>query len=511
MRRLAWVGITLLVAVGLVAALPGLRAPRRTGPPNVILICVDGGRADHLGAYGYERDTSPWIAGKAREGVVFEHNYAQANESLYSHASLFASRYPAEMGLLSYVNFRLPSDIATLPRVLKAHGYRTGGFTGGGHIYHAFGFDGGFDVYTDSIGFESFFTSVPKALDWMQKQAGAPMFVFLHGYDCHRPYRKPGVFEHRFDPDYKGNVDTVMQNTYTLDRVYERAYYPTFEVQSTWTAGGQLHIDPRIYLQLAEGSRQGRYVGNPLSDRDVSHIVSHYDSSVAYADLQLGIFFARIAEMGLDASNTLVVMVADHGEDLMDHGVFNHRAGVHTDTLHVPLVFWGAGVDRRARGRHYDVVTENTDVLPTILSMLGLAAPNGLRGRDLSGLLRTPDAPVPEALSGRAAFAQGILSMSALVTRDHELIAAGAPCGTPAMRWLIEQAPSTSKYFELYDLSRDPVEKTNLVDRPESRDLLGRMRAELLARERVASPRDGGRTTPIDPKVLRSFRQHGYW
>ena len=352
------VACALLVGGGL-----GWRAlvrARSGRPPNVILICVDGCRADHLGAWGYGRDTTPTLDRLARQGLSFTRNYSQANESLFSHASLFTSRHPSEIALPTYTHFAIPSALPTLAKRLKMLGYQTAGFTGGGHVRHEYGFGDGYDRYFDDVPFGSFFMSVPQAMHWLENKREGPFFMFLHGYDCHRPYRKPAVFSHLYAPGYQGDADRYLASPQVLDRVFEGRFFESFDIRQSRTRAGDRPSDPTSYLELARLAQEHPEAGKALASGDVEHIIAHYDAAITYSDTWIGTFLAGMDRLGLDRTNTLVVVLADHGEDLMEHGMFNHRFGLHVPNLHVPLIFWGAGVDARQAGRRLDRVTQKS-------------------------------------------------------------------------------------------------------------------------------------------------------
>lgn len=514
MTRVARWGAACLLVAGLLAVggsmlMPRARAGRR---PNVIVVSVDGARADHLGAWGYARPTSPTIDRLSREGVTFLHSYAQANESLFSHASLFASRFPGEIALPTYIHFAIPPALPTLAKRLKALGYRTGGFTGGAHISHAYGFGDGYDRYFDEVPFGSFAFSVPRALMWLEEQgAGEPFFMFLHGYDCHRPYRKPGVFNHLYTPDYTGNADRYLPTVQMLDHVFRDRYYADFTLRFSQTLGGDHPSDAGSYVELERLATSNPGAGTPLAPGDVPHIVAHFDSAITYSDTWLGLFLAGLDGLGYNRSNTLVVILADHGEDLMEHGMFNHRIGVEVGNLHVPLVFWGAGVDESLAGRRYEQVTQNLDVAPTILSLLGAAPlPDG-RGADLSPLLAR-GAPATGSTPERPAYAEGILGMTTVLDREYQVIVRGAVPGTAAMVERIERARPTDATVTLYDLRRDPRETQNVAGQSDRLPALAERMRLLLDKERlVVRARAPKLAPPVDEKLRKELKDHGYW
>lgn len=495
--------LALLVVPGLLGLAVGTTATRPVKRPHVIVVCVDGCRADRLGCYGYGRNTSPNLDRLAAEGVRFTLNQAQSNESLFSHASLFTSRYPSEVGPLAYEKFIVREDLPYLPRILKAQGYATGGFTGGGHINGDYGFNRGFDVYYDEIDFSDFRHSVPRALAWAAQPSDQPRFLFLHGYDCHRPYYKEGVFRHLFTPDYAGHADRFLRSNGILDRVFAGAFYPDFAPTNLLTTQGHHPNDPRDYLRLGEAARKGTLIGTPLQDGEVEHLRSHYDNCVAFADLWVGFALARLRELGYTERNTLLLVTSDHGEDLMEHGVFNHRIGLQQANTHTPLIVWGWGVDRSRRGTRVDALTQNLDLAPTLLSMLGLAEIPSARGRDLSGWLKAdPVAPPPAP-----GFAEGILGMSAIFDERYSLIGLGAMPGSAEMVERLRQGS-----YEFFDRQKDPGELSDQARAAEYQAVRDALRDRLVQKEgvvlKVTVP---ARQKPVDPKLLRELQDHGYW
>jgi arylsulfatase A-like enzyme len=495
--------VTVVVLFALAGFLTGAQRGR-PAHPNVVLISVDGCRADHLSSYGCKNPTSPNIDLKAREGVSFLNSYSQANESLMSHASLLSGRYPGEIAPMTYMAYALPPSLATLQKLLKTEGYATGAFTGGGHVAHNYGFGNGFDTYWDGIHFGTFYESVPRALDWLEAHRDQPTFTFLHGYDCHRPYRKPPVFGHLYDPDYRGDADRYLVDTQVLDRVFDGVYYGDFQLRHMWTSTGDRPIDPTNYEELAK--HHDEYHGTPLSARDMEHLRAHYDGAVTYADTWMGVFFAGLARLGFDSSNTLIVIIADHGEDLMEHGTFNHRVGLQTANIHVPLIFWGAGVT--ARGQRFSGVTENVDVVPTVLSMVGVPIPRDVRGHDLSPWL---DGRRTDPGDDRAAFSEGILAMASMTSGTHELIVRDVMTGTQDMLDVLDGKNVGRARIELYDLAKDPDELHPVTDDPREAPVLAALRKKMYDIEQIEV---GLKPVPqhpdIDPALNRHLRKHGY-
>ncbi|MGB6338906.1 MAG: sulfatase-like hydrolase/transferase, partial [Candidatus Aminicenantaceae bacterium] len=184
---------------------PRIISPTRAKEPNIVLISIDTLRRDHLSTYGYEKKTSPFLDSLASESAVFNNAIAQAPYTVTSHITMMTSLWPSAHQILTHDHQdRLSTKWLTLPQILKARGYQTAGFTGGGQVSAVYGFDRGMDVYD----FEGGRSEVifPKAKEWITKTQGNPFFLFLHTYDVHMPYEPPPPFDNIFDPEYKGTI-----------------------------------------------------------------------------------------------------------------------------------------------------------------------------------------------------------------------------------------------------------------------------------------------------------------
>ena len=172
-----------------------MRHPEPERPPNILFISIDALRADRLEAYGYDRPTSPFLAELGREGLVFENAFVNTHGTTPSHTTMLSGLYqeqhgvgldPAEAG--GVVERPHPRPVELLPEILRAHGYSTVGVTDGGNAGEAFGFARGFDRFDDRGG------GIEKGARRVLRMVGeagakAPLFVFLHTYEVHSPYR----------------------------------------------------------------------------------------------------------------------------------------------------------------------------------------------------------------------------------------------------------------------------------------------------------------------------------
>jgi arylsulfatase A-like enzyme len=472
--------------------------PARAGRPNLLLVSLDTTRADRLALYGGPNPTSPNLARLAQAGVTFTRAFAPGNESLYSHAALFTGRWPSEVAAPDYRSYGLPAGTPTLAGALAAYGYKTGAFTGGGHVVAPFGFDLGFETFRSvPVGtFGSLQDTVPSARAWMRAQGDSPWFAFVHGYDAHSPYQPPEPWPHLFTGQGSAAIERLVADPVAVEQVRGRRWYPGRTPRDFVHASGRSVLDPSLYT-LPDAPRKDEPF-EELSEDDIAHLRAHYDAALAYQDLWLGRLLA-----GVDLATTLVVVVADHGEDLLQHGFANHRAGLWDSTTRVPLVVAGPGFTGGARS---DALVDLRDVVPTFLAAVEGKAPAGARGVPLQTIARG-EAPAREAV-----FAEGVLDMASARGPTHRLVVRGLPLGEGSAERLAN-LPLTDASFDLYDVGRDPEELRDLLASPAAQDeaLAERLRREMVTwRRSLASP-DGAFQARVPAALEQGLRAQGYW
>lgn len=470
-------------------------------PPNVILVGMDTLRADHLGVYGYDRPTSPSLDRFAGSAVVFEQAYSQANETLFSFASLFSSRLPSEIAPITYDDFGLPPTLETFPTILGVYGYRSGAFTCGGNLHHAFGFDRGYEVYVDTYNFGSFRHTVPPALAWVDSlPPDQPFYLFVHGYDAHAPYDKPFFFNHLFGADPGGLYDTVAGSALETEKIWNDRYYPKVSPQGMKRRNerGVRLLGAEVFSLL---SLQDPAEGIPFPASEQAHVRDHYDGSVAYADLQVGLLLQGLQDRGL-LDRSLVILVGDHGEDLFEHGHVNHRISLHDASTHVPMMI------RFPRGEYggqrVSDLVENVDLLPTVLEWLGFQVPAYAQGRSLLPLVRG------QAQASAPAVSEGVLNMASVRSSDRRLVVSGAVPGTAAFLEALERATPGSPGVALFAVGPGEERRLDLAEpgpRAQAQDLL----QALKDRYQGAHFETGARAPYVDPELQRIMQEKGYW
>lgn len=469
-------------------------------PPNVVVISVDGLRLDRTGFGGGPHSTTPNLDALVADSVWFENGFSQSNESLLSHASLFTGRHPLEISVPEYLRYVMGDEQLTFPEVLQQVGYETAAVFASGHVGEAFGFNQGFDVFYEGERWGSFQETVPVALSWLeQRPADAePFALFLHAYDCHRPFARAGVFHHPFD-EHNANtpIEPLLANFNHTERIIHGVYYPDLPIARLWNRTGLRVLDPRMY---SDHQAEGQERAQPLDRRALDHLKAHYDSAVLTADTFLGFFFE-----GLDAlklwENTVVIVVADHGEDLQDHGFTNHRAVIFDSTTRVPWVMGGGAIPDAWRGARPDALADAVDLVPTLTDIAGTVPPAGIGGRSLWAVMQGAVDPKEYV------FQTGVLGQVSVRTREHRLVFSGLPLDHPLFAERLREAPISSEHFALFAPDRDPLEQTDIkADAPELAEKL---------RQALSAWYDGqvrsSTAQTLTEAQLQALRDGGYW
>ncbi len=443
-RRRCWAALLCAATLLLCGCGPG--APR-----NLVLISIDTLRADYLGAYGYERETSPTLDALAEGGVLFEAAMSTSPWTLPSHASLFTGLYPRHHGAKSE-HAALAAPVRTLAQVLREAGFDTAGFVNSHYLTDRYGLERGFEEFRYATEFTQQHGSSPIgdwAIGWLREERREPFFLFLHFYDTHSAYRPLPYYARRLVRPYDGKADGSTR-------------------------------------QLM-ASRRGRFEIGPEDARYLSDL---YAAEI----LQLDDVLARVID-ALDASGlrerTLLVVTADHGEEFLEHGGVAHGRTQYQEVLHVPLLLNGPGLPR---GERVPEPVSLVDVFPTLVALLGLPVPPGLDGQDLGPLWRG---------AGREAFAERALFGEA----DHNN---AQPDQTSSVRRGRHKLvfDRVSGDAALYDLVRDPAESRDVT--AEAPEQAARLRAtldEFLAERPIHPPVP---LPGLDPRERRELEALGY-
>ncbi|MCA9601816.1 MAG: sulfatase, partial [Myxococcales bacterium] len=323
-----------------------------------------------------------------------------------SCASVLTSLYPVTHGAKTDAA-KLPASVEMVSEHLKAAGFHTGSFIANGYVSDKFGFDQGWDHYTNFIR-ENKSTEAEnvfkEAADWIEKNKAGRFFTYIQTIDPHVPYDPPDAYLAKYDTSaYDGQVK------------------------------------PRMTADLLEKAKRSPPVVT-FNEADKRRLLALHDGEISYHDHQLGVFIDRLKKMGV-WDNTLFVLTADHGEEFNDHGSWGHGHSVYQELLHVPLFFHGKGFAPAARVEN---VVSTVDIVPTVLDIAGMKPMAHQEGRSLVGYLQGAPPAGPSV-----AFSDFLDDRRVIVTGQWKLILRGI----------------NSTFF---DLGSDPGEQRELsrADRP---------------------------------------------
>ncbi|UCF47261.1 MAG: sulfatase [Myxococcales bacterium] len=452
--RLAWNAPRILVPA----------RPERTYEPakNVVVLVIDTLRADKLRPFNVEtRVKTPVIDRFASEGVVFELAQSPENWTKPAVASILTGLHPLTHQQKTG-DAALPSSAELLSEHLKGEGFTTGSFIANGYVSDRFGFDQGWDDYSNYIregGSTEAKDVFDKAGNWIEAHKDERFFAYIQTIDPHVPYDPPGEYLQMYDPsEYSGQ------------------------------------IRPRMTGDLLEKAKR-----NPpevvFDASDKRRLKALHDGEITKHDHFFGAFLERLAELGL-ADDTLVVVTSDHGEEFEDHGSWGHGHSVYQELLHVPLLF--RLPNRLPAGAKVGNAVSTLDISATVTELLGVPGMAHNEGHTLVGLMlgEAPSQPT-------VAFSD--------FQDDRRVITTG--------RWkLILRGNLTSTMF---DLVADPMEKKQLdasafpIGRRYARMLLGQFlgasnRGDWLSAEQKGGTQLQRENADMDDTIRDQLRALGY-
>ena len=406
--------------------------------PNVLFILVDTLRQDHVGAYGATADASPGVDRLAREGLRFADAVTVIPKTTQSVSAFQTGKYPVHNGV-RVLNDSLASEQQTLAELFRAAGYRTGAFVHNGWIVRGRGFEQGFEQFWSYFEIERAWgplrllggfaaldaitlrrgrpfdgntdaqVATDRALTWLADGDSRPFFAYLHYFDPHWPYRPPGV-----------DAECLVNN-----------------IKGSGTTRGQMMFD------------------NKLPDAENQRARELYGLEVQYNADQVGRLLDWLDQAGL-ADDTIVVFTADHGHHLGDHGYwYHHGEFLYEPGLRIPLLLRYPPSVQAGQVREGQV--RSLDLMPTLLGLAGLGAetPVDIDGVDVFG---------PNASAADDAFLETDISYFHANRRRPVGGVLGKVRGVRRGQMKLIYTPRAgSGEWELYDLTTDPLELSDLV------------------------------------------------
>ncbi|MCK4736579.1 MAG: sulfatase-like hydrolase/transferase [Methanophagales archaeon] len=330
-------------------------------PKKIILILIDTLRADHLGCYGYKRNTSPNIDTFAKEGLIFKWPFAPISYTVPSITSLFTGKYPSNHCTM-FSNGAPVKSIETDPfltDILGSEGYETAAFVSSLVIgkVRKVAITSGFKTYNDEMTAHELnrLTELIRSGDrtneavfkWLEKNYNTNFFSFIHYFDPHGPYVNPKPYDELFvNDDYYGEpefINKIVPEDKAIGGI------PEYQVLSPKRDEDENLID---------------------FEKDINYYIAQYDGGIRYCDEQIGNLFNKLRELGI-YDDCLIILTSDHGEALGENNVyFYHGLTVTMDQIHVPLIL-KPHTNWHPNTNLISAPVSLVDLMPTILDLIG--------------------------------------------------------------------------------------------------------------------------------------------
>ncbi len=371
---------------------------------RVLYLDLDTLRPDHLGCYGYHRDTSPNIDRIAEEGVRFTNCFCSDSPCCPSRAALMTGRFGYHTGLVGHGGtagdmrlegsgrgFRDRMGSQNVPAIFRKAGFRTACFSPFAERHGAWWFHAGFnETYnTGKAGMESAEEVTPDVLDWLNRNGRDDnWFLHVNYWDPHVPFRAPDDFGNPFENDplpswlTAEEVQRQQQQAGVQMPLFKQDVFKKYR-GGTWHGVAQCEFPP--LPRNPDGIR---------SLDDVRMIIDGYDCGVRYMDSHLGMLFSKLEELGV-MDDTAVVISSDHGENLGELGIYGDHITADYITHHIPLIVkWPGGLKGRVDNNlHY-----NLDLAPTYADLLGVEHAANWDGQSFAETVKSGDACGHDAL-----------------------------------------------------------------------------------------------------------------
>jgi arylsulfatase A-like enzyme len=393
---------------------------------NVILISLDTLRPDHLGCYGYPRDTSPSIDSLSRESALFQNTFATSPWTLPSHVSMLTSLNCINHQVY-HIDQTMDPSLLTLADIFRTKDYFTCAITGGGYVSGLYGFSKGFDSYhvrgaileknAAEIGCH-------YALEWIERHKDRNFFLFLHTYQIHTPYDSPAPFNSLFLKE----VSTLTQ----IDMGHLRFNHEN------------------RYRQAAADLRQ--------------NIIDVYDGEIRYTDeFLIKPLLESLKKLGL-YDNTMIILTSDHGEEFYEHGSWEHTNSVYNETIKIPLII--KFFNSEHEGKEITKYARIIDIMPTILDALDIRLPEQhLDGESLFALLSGEEQEKRERIF-ISELAPNVMQRhvpkKVAINRDKHKLILNKDFKPEDLAYFFSPPPEIEP-MQVFDLEADPNELENKV------------------------------------------------
>lgn len=461
-----------------------------TTKPNIILISLDTLRADHLSCYGYPRPTTPHLDQIAAAGVRFNNAYSTAVWTPPAHASMLTGLYPSQHGVVD--ENKLAAEVPTLAQALQQNGYRTAGFVNNSQVGALVGLERGHEDFYEIwkglerrqvvkralhktqnvLGYADHGAAVTNkmALEWLQNRGSSaqPFYLFIHYIDAHNPLKAPAPFANKY-------LEARMRRQADMAKVWEVANNPLL-----------CYADN---LVLDEAEREA--------------LTAIYDEEISYLDYRVGELYQRLKSEGY-LDNTLLIVTADHGEHLGEHGHYSHVASLFEPVVHIPFIlhfpklFPGGQIAER--------LVQLVDIFPLAMSAAEISYPQLRASKNfLPDFLQENRPYVVAEWEGRVPyFIQRRLRETGAATDIAWMRRPMKMLRTASHKLLV----SENEAPRLFDLREDPRETHNLAEHAPA--LAAQLQADLEEWKTQHRAYGAATTYEMDAEIKRHLEALGY-
>jgi arylsulfatase A-like enzyme len=343
-----------------------------TPPKKIILISLDTLRADHLGCYGYPRNTSPTIDEVAGEGILFKNAFSPSSFTTPAHASIFTGKSPSHHSIgFNQFDGKLDTNIdITLAEFLKATGFKTAAFISSFVLRNETNLNSGFDVYDDEMTSHELNNPINlirdgtetscRAIQWVQDNYEDNFFLFIHLFDVHGPYICKEPYKNLFVKDSQNDeiirLNSIVPNSHPIGGIpFYQALKRTVDIK-----------------------------GNTTSfETNIQYYISQYDGCIRYVDDNINLLLKKLQQLGI-YDDSFIIITSDHGEAFGENDIyFYHGLTVTPDQIHVPLII-KPHKEGNVKQQIIELPVSTIDILPTILSICNFDYDNlDLEGQSL--------------------------------------------------------------------------------------------------------------------------------
>jgi len=434
---------------------------------NIVIISATSLRKDHMSLYGYQRNTTPNIDEFAKNALVFENAFAPSPWTLPNGISLFTSLFPYEHNVMSrseqlsqekkegVVNQKLDEKVVNLIDILKQNGYKTAAFTGGFDYDEKWGLTDRFDDkyivdYKKEGGFGKFSSSVPKAIDWIEKNKNGKFMIFVQGYDEHCPYDPQAPYDKLF-----------VDQSYDNKNLNRDACYVNFELTPPVMRDEKKYYKAQeTYAVAPSTDSQSELSGHEieLSEGDIRNLKNLYDGGIRQADEEIQKLIQAIENDGL-RGKTMIIFISEHGELFGERGKLMRGGQIngtfYDEVLNIPMIIKYPNLNE---GKKIDGLVQLVDIMPTVLDSLKIRAEYKFNGKSMLPLIEHNSEINKFVFAGlvqQQSFPQTIfgkdIKISALRNKEWKLISTN-----------VTENGERTVSVELYNIKKDPGEFNDL-------------------------------------------------